>query len=182
MTLGQSLPQATEADTDAYAPALAAARDLETVQYVVTRAARELVRAAGATIVLRDGDQCFYADEDAIAPLWKGQRFPIRECVSGWAMLNRRSATVPDISTDERVPLDVYRPTFVRSIVMVPVGLDEPIGAIGAYWAVRRRDLGDVQVRTLERLADLAARAIARIGLEHAAWAPTFGLPQQRRR
>lgn len=182
MTLGQSLRQATEADTDDYAPALAAARDLETVQYVVTHAARDLVHAAGATIVLRDGDQCFYADEDAIAPLWKGQRFPIRECVSGWAMLNRRSATVPDISRDSRVPLDVYRPTFVRSLVMVPVGLDEPVGAIGAYWAVRRRDLGDLQVHRLERLADLAARAIAGIGLENAAWAPTFGLPQQRRR
>lgn len=182
MSVGQPLVQPTDLRADAYAAPLAGAKDLETVQNIVTNAARELVHAAGATIVLREGDQCFYADEDAIAPLWKGQRFPIRECVSGWAMLNRRSATVPDISRDERVPLDVYRPTFVRSLVMVPVGLDEPIGAIGAYWAVRRRDLGEAQVRQLERLAELAAEAIAEIGLDNAAWAPTFRLPQQRRR
>lgn len=182
MSVGQTLPQPADLGADAYAAALAGAKDLETVQNIVTHAARELVHAAGATIVLREGDQCFYADEDAIAPLWKGQRFPIRECVSGWAMLNRRSATVPDISRDQRVPLDVYRPTFVRSLVMVPVGLDEPIGAIGAYWAVRRRDLGEAQVRQLERLAELAAKAIAEIGLDNAAWAPTFRLPQQRRR
>ncbi len=44
---------------------------------VVRHAARELTGADGATFVLRDADKCFYADEDAIAPLWKGQRFPM---------------------------------------------------------------------------------------------------------
>lgn len=180
-TEGQTLPQPNEHQADDFAAALEAAKDLETVQNIVTHAVRKLVDAAGATIVFRDGEHCFYADEDSIAPLWKGQRFPIRECVSGWAMLNDRSATVPDIRRDERVPLDAYLPTFVRSLVMVPVGVDEPIAAIGAYWAVRRKDLGEYEVAKMERLARLAAEAIDRIGLENAVWAPTFRLPQARR-
>jgi hypothetical protein len=54
---------------------LSLARDIPTIQDIVRRAARQLTGADGATFVLRDGDRCYYADEDAIAPLWKGQRF-----------------------------------------------------------------------------------------------------------
>ncbi|KTC75307.1 sensor histidine kinase [Legionella birminghamensis] len=50
------------------------AKDLETIMFIVRRAARKLSGADGATFVLRDGQQCFYADEDAISPLWKGKR------------------------------------------------------------------------------------------------------------
>lgn len=42
-------------------------------------------------------------------------RFPgMSACISGWAMLHRRSAVVPDIYADSRIPADAYRPTFVR--------------------------------------------------------------------
>ena len=91
--------------------------------------------AQGATFVLREDDRCFYADEDAIAPLWKGQRFPIATCISGWAMLHDETAVVPDITVDERIPLEAYLPTFVRSLVMVPVGSPTPVAAIGAHWS-----------------------------------------------
>jgi GAF domain-containing protein len=164
----------TDAASTGRAAALAGAKDLATLQGIVTHTARDLVAADGATIVFRDGDYCFYADEDSIAPLWKGQRFPLRECVSGWAMLARRPAVVPDIWRDPRIPADVYRPTFVQSLVMVPIGEGEPVGAIGTYWADRRLDLGNQQVRVLEQLAAEAAHAIAAIGLENAPWAPNF--------
>src|SRR5262249_18720737 len=100
---------------------LSLAPTLASVQEVVPPAARELTAGDGATFVLREGDKCFYADENAIAPLWKGQRFPISACVSGWAMLNSRVAVVEDIYSDPRVPTNAYRPTFVKSLVMVPV-------------------------------------------------------------
>ena len=64
---------------------LSLARDIDTVTSVVRTAARELTGADGATFVLKDEDKCYYADEDAIAPLWKGQRFPLSACISGWA-------------------------------------------------------------------------------------------------
>src|SRR5579863_9642986 len=70
------------------------------VMAIVRRVARELTGADGASFVLRDGDKCFYADEDAIAPLWKGQRFPMSHCISGWVMLNRHCAIIPDIYKD----------------------------------------------------------------------------------
>src|SRR5215510_2104661 len=75
---------------------LSMARDVETVREIVRHAARRLVGSDGATFVLRDGDQCHYVDEDAIAPLWKGQRFPLSACISGWAMLHREAVVIPD--------------------------------------------------------------------------------------
>src|SRR5689334_23022439 len=88
---------------------LSLARNLETVMAIVRRAARELTGADGATFVLRDGDLCYYADEDAISPLWKGQRFPLDTCISGWAMLNRQPVLIEDIYADARIPHDAYR-------------------------------------------------------------------------
>src|SRR5258707_155851 len=68
---------------------LSMTRSLTEVMAIVRRAARDLSGADGATFVLRDGDQCYYADEDAISPLWKGQRFPMQACISGVAMMQR---------------------------------------------------------------------------------------------
>ena len=146
---------------------LSGARDLRRVTEVVRHAARRLTHADGVTFVLRDGDQCYYADEDAIAPLWKGRRFPAAACISGWVMQHRRSAAVRDIYQDERILQDAYRPTFVKSLVMVPVRADEPIAAIGAYWA--REHLATAgEVLILEALAEAAAGARQRPALGRA--------------
>jgi PAS domain S-box-containing protein len=141
---------------------LSLARDLNAVMAVVRLAARELTDADGATFVLRDGDKCFYAEENAIEPLWKGQRFPLDACVSGWAMLNRQAAVIEDIYTDARVPIDAYRPTFVRSMVMVPIRTREPLGAIGNYWAAQHRPSAE-ELSILQALADTTAVALENV-------------------
>jgi signal transduction histidine kinase len=143
---------------------LSLARDLETVQAIVRRAARELTGADGATFVLRDGDLCYYADENAIAPLWKGRRFPMTTCVSGWAMLNRTPAVIENIYSDPRVPAAAYRSTFVKSMVMVPIRTREPVGAIGNYWA-NRHLATEEEVKLLQALADSASIAMENVQL-----------------
>ncbi|MBS2027638.1 MAG: response regulator [Deltaproteobacteria bacterium] len=143
---------------------LSRARTLEDVQVIVRRGARALTGADGATFVLRDGEQCFYADEDAIAPLWKGLRFPMSSCISGWAMLNRQSAVIEDIYADARVPTEAYRPTFVKSLAMVPIRAQEPIGAIGNYWATHRKPT-EQEVKLLQALADSTSTALENVKL-----------------
>ncbi len=139
--------------------ALSFARDLNAIMEIVREAARSLTGADGATFVLRDGDKCHYADESAISPLWKGQRFPMSACISGWVMLNARSAVIPDIYRDPRIPTDAYRPTFVKSLAMVPIRREAPIGAIGNYWATLREPT-DEEVAILQSLADTTSVAI----------------------
>jgi len=135
---------------------LSLARNIETVMHIVRRTAREISGADGATFVLRDNEMCYYADEDAISPLWKGQRFPLHSCVSGWAMLHRESVVIENIYADDRIPIDAYRPTFVKSLVMVPIRSIDPIGAIGTYWA-HRHVPAEEDVIMLQSLADITA-------------------------
>lgn len=143
---------------------ISACRDLDSVMAHVRTAARELTGADGASFVLKDGDYCFYADEDAVSPLWKGQRFKQEVCVSGWVMKNRQIALIPDIFTDSRVPIDAYSPTFVRSLVMVPIRTNDPIGAIGAYWAKKRTATAE-EIQILQALADTTAVAMENLQL-----------------
>jgi len=147
---------------------LSHARNLAMVMQVVRRVARELTGADGATIVLlehgADGDYCHYADEDAIGPLWKGKRFPVESCISGWAMVNKRTVVIGDVLTDDRIPQDLYAPTFVRSLVMSPIQRNNPIGAIGTYWKDKREPT-PVEVWMLDALADITAVNIALVEL-----------------
>jgi hypothetical protein len=141
---------------------LSLADSVAKIQEIVRTSARRLTGADGATFVLRDGDKCFYADEDAISPLWKGQRFPLETCISGWAMLNRRAAVIEDIYADDRIPHDAYRVTFVKSLAMVPIRTVDPIGAIGNYWAERHQPTAQ-EVELLQALADSTAVAMENV-------------------
>ena len=138
---------------------LSLARDLPAIMDIVRRAARALVHADGATFILRDGERCYYVEEDAIAPLWKGQRFPMQACISGWAMLNRSPAIIEDIYADSRIPHEAYRPTFVKSLVMTPIRTVAPIGAIGVYWA-KPHLATKAETEILQALADSTSIAI----------------------
>ena len=143
---------------------LSLARNLETVTGVVRTTARKLTGADGAAFVLRENDLCYYADEDAISPLWKGQRFNMDTCISGWAMLNRQPVVIEDIYADDRIPHDAYRPTFVKSLAMVPIRTMEPIGAIGNYWATQRMPTA-AEVMLLQSLADITSVSIENVSI-----------------
>jgi diguanylate cyclase (GGDEF)-like protein len=145
---------------------LSLAREMPAVTAIVDAAALQLTGADGASFVLRQGDWSYHADEKAIAPLWKGQRFPINECISGWVMQHRQSATIPDIFADDRIPAEDYRPTFVRSLAMVPIRIHDPIGAIGIYWSQPHNPTLE-QVRLLQALANSTAVAIENIRINH---------------
>jgi signal transduction histidine kinase len=154
---------------------LAGAREPGRVMEIVRRAARELTGAQGVTFVLREGPLVRYADEDAISPLWKGQRFPVTACVSGWAMVHRQTVVIEDVYADPRVPIAAYAPTFVKGMAMVPVRVEDPVAAIGAYWEERHRATPR-EVSLLEALAGLASVALANAGL----WADLRGAVEAR--
>ncbi|MCJ2095300.1 GAF domain-containing protein [Methylobacterium sp. J-072] len=139
---------------------LAVARSLADIVSILRETARDIVGSDGIAVVLREGESCFYAAEDAIEPLWRGRRFPLTACISGWVMLNDETAVVPDIAFDHRVPIEAYRTKSIRSLVMVPIGSPEPIAALGAYWCASVIP-DDATVCRLETLAHQAATALA---------------------
>ncbi|MBN2046515.1 MAG: PAS domain S-box protein [Anaerolineaceae bacterium] len=140
------------------------ASNLDQIMATVRGYSRKLVGSDGSTFVLLEGDSCYYADEESISPLWKGQRFPVSECISGWVMKNHKPAVIEDIYQDSRIPIDSYRKTFVKSLVMVPIRANDPIGAIGNYWREQTQPT-EMDLQLMQTLADAAASAMENVRL-----------------
>ena len=138
---------------------LAVANSQAAVIETVRQTAREICQSDGITFILRDGEQCHYVEEDAIGPLWKGQKFPLSACISGWAMLNAQTAVIEDVFADPRIPYDAYLPTFVKSLIMTPVG-ERHIAAMGAYWKNVRR-FSDQEIATVESFAATVGKPLS---------------------
>ncbi|MET0375688.1 MAG: ATP-binding protein [Rhizorhabdus sp.] len=135
------------------------ARTLDKVIDILRSTARRIAGADGIAIVLPDNGQCHYLTEDAMSPLWAGLRFPQHSCISGMAMMQRQSIVIPDVMADPRVPHAAYEPTFVRSMVMVPIGSPESVAAIGAYWSATG-DPDPNAIALLEALSRAATTAL----------------------
>lgn len=119
--------------------AMGRAESFEDVVETLRVTARSLIGCDGIAIIRRDGDLCHYVEEDAIGTLWKGHKFPASACISGWAMIHRQ--------------------TVLKSVAMAPMRVENPIGAIGAYWS-RPYSPAEWEVDVLETLAGAAAIAI----------------------
>src|SRR5437879_13760648 len=89
---------------------------LEVVRQLLS-VAREVSGADGVTFVLRDGDQCAFADESAIATLWKGRRVPMATCLAGWVLLNATEVALGDIYADQRIYTVACSPAFLRRLM-----------------------------------------------------------------
>ena len=138
---------------------LGSARTLDKVVAILRQSARRIAGADGIAIILPEDGFCHYIAEDAMSPLWAGQRFPLQSCISGMAMQERRTIVIPEVMADPRVPHAAYAPTFVRSMVMVPIGTPEPVAAIGAYWS-ETGDPGTNAIALLQALSRAATTAL----------------------
>jgi two-component sensor histidine kinase len=147
---------------------LSNARSQDEIMAVVSQAVRALLQADGATLAIRDGDHIRFVADDAISPLWTDRRLPLNGCVAGWCMTHAEPVAVLDIYQDARIFTPLYRPDFVRSLAMAPVGLEKPIAALGAYWTeLREPQPGDVE--RLQAIADGTALAMTSLQQPHAA-------------
>jgi hypothetical protein len=88
---------------------------------------------------------------------------PSRPCGRGSASrCTNEAVAIADVFKDHRIPIAIYRPTFVKSLAMVPIGEGECSGAVGAYWAQRHHATG-TDLWALHTLAAAAAGALANI-------------------
>lgn len=121
--------------------------------------ARQVIGADGVTIVRREGDETVYVAEDAPMPFWEGRRFPITECLAGYAILRNQPIIIPEVRFADDVPQNAYLATFAASVAVFPVGLGDPVGAIGAYWR-EGRNIDDETIALLSALARAFGAAI----------------------
>jgi two-component sensor histidine kinase len=143
---------------------LAEAGSPDAILEIIRTSARRLIGSDGVALILTEGDECHYVEEDAVGPLWKGRKFKMTECISGWSMINKKTAVIPDVSIDDRIPHHLYMKTFVKSLVMTPVGGEHSLGALGGYWASTYQPT-DYEIETVETLARATAAALKNANL-----------------
>jgi PAS domain S-box-containing protein len=144
---------------------LAHARSLDEVADVVRSTARNVTGAEGITFSTCDGEHCNPIAEDAVTPLRAGQLFKLSEYISRQAMIHGEPVVIPDLYADRRVPQELYRPTFVKSMVMMPVRAGAKEAAIGAYWSEPGAP-DDRAVELLGMLGRYVGAAIRNVGLQ----------------
>lgn len=152
----------TEETLTSFSSSILQCTTLQSLTQQATQIARKLTGAEGATFILRDDDMCHYVDEDAISPLWKGKRFPMHICISGWAMLNKEAVIIENIYEDGRIAIDAYSPTFVKSLAMVPVNVIDPIAAIGVYWSSKTRPT-QMHMKMFKAFSEAVAQVLKKI-------------------
>jgi signal transduction histidine kinase len=138
------------------------ARDNDRVMATVLSVTRKITGAQGAVFIVYEGEQCFFADEDATQPLWKDLYFPIHQRIEGLALQNKQTLCVEDIYTDDRIKPEIYRSTFIRSLTVVPFDRASSTGAIGIYWPDIHRS-SDEEIAMLQSLAGIATAALENI-------------------
>ncbi len=69
-------------------------------------------------------------------------------------MENAQPVIIDNIYKDARIPQDAYRPTFVKSLAMVPIRRRSPIGAIGNYWAKHQNPSDELTIHARAEKAE----------------------------
>jgi signal transduction histidine kinase len=139
---------------------LARTREVREVAQRTCAAAKQLSAAEGSSFVLSEGEYVYYAEEESPQRLWRGRRFPTMECISGWAIRHNQAVAIPDIYADSRIPVEAYRPTFVKSLAVLPLGHESPVGSLCVYWA-REHAATEREMFLLDVLAEAASSALA---------------------
>jgi GAF domain-containing protein len=157
-------PEYLPADIDQVRARLRLASDKEAILEMVRSNGRQICKSDGITFVFKKDEHCFYAEEDAIGPLWKGQTLPCDHCISGWAMRTGEVAVVEDVFSDPRILPEIHAPTFVRSLIMAPVG-GQNFAAMGAYWKDQRHFTA-MEIATVKIFSTVVGAALEEL-LDH---------------
>jgi PAS domain S-box-containing protein len=143
---------------------LGGSRELADALEILRTTGRRLTGADGIAVLLREGDGVSCAEEAAIGPLWKGQRFPAHESLAGSCIAQGELLVIRDVRADPRIDRATFEPTFVRSLALAPIRPEAPLGAIGAYWATEHEATSD-ELEILRALAGSMSVAMATIAI-----------------
>ena len=141
------------------------ARDLTDVWNVIHKSVQHLTGADTATFNLRKEILHDHANARTIN-LLKAKGFPIDSYITKQVINRPEPVIIDDIQSDEQVPSAIRRSSPFRSLIMVPVRQDHPIGTIGAYWSEHFSQLSEM-VGALQFLGELASFAVGQIERQH---------------
>ncbi len=101
---------------------------------IILRAAQKLTNSDGVIFVVNENNFCNYIAENSGEHILRGKKIPIESSICGWALLNKKSVVIDDINEDKTVKQNEYKNTSIKSLIILPIGIDLPKKAIAMYW------------------------------------------------
>ena len=140
--------------------AICGASALEELMASTLDGARRLTGADGATLIWQTDGGCWCLDDDTESPRQERRARP-GDAVAAWLTRARMPAIIADIANDAISLRDSCLLPSARSLVIVPIRTQEPIGTLVAWWR-NARTLPATHALMLELLAESARLGIVR--------------------
>jgi diguanylate cyclase (GGDEF)-like protein/PAS domain S-box-containing protein len=143
--------------------AAASSVDLEHVMQVIVEKAMALTRAEGAMISLIEGEELITRAADGIAERFRGNRRPLSQSVSRFAIAGRGPLLIEHAENDPRLNAQIRSVMGDRSHICVPLFAGErPVGTLSVMSTSEVERLGEEDRQTLELLAGVLAEGVSR--------------------
>jgi TonB family protein len=132
---------------------------LDAMLQQVVEAAQMVTRADGAAIAIRRGDLviCQARAGDMAPDL--GTKLDTESGISGQCLRTGWALHCDDTNNDVRVDAEVCRRLRLRSLAVVPVGREPPVGGVLETFSALPDAFGATQMKLLEELAELVVAA-----------------------
>ena len=141
----------------------AASGDLEHVMQVIVDRAQALTRAEGAMIHLIEGDDVHTRAASGIGLRFLGNRRPLSQSVSRFAIAAREPLLIEHAEDDDRLNPKIRAVMGDRSHICVPLFAgDEPVGALSVMSTSEEERLNEEDRQTLELLAGVLSEGVSR--------------------
>jgi PAS domain S-box-containing protein/diguanylate cyclase (GGDEF)-like protein len=134
--------------------------NLDRVMQLICERTQELTGAAGATILLVDGDDFVHAAATGHLREFEGSRVPLRTSLTGWVYVHGQPVICGDTQLDDRVHA-LAQDRGIRSMVVVPLRRGDDTPAMLAVTSREPGAFGEAELRTLELLVVPLAAAMS---------------------
>ncbi|WP_101698244.1 HD domain-containing phosphohydrolase [Clostridium minihomine] len=141
---------------------LSATHDLPGVMKLVCHSACTLTGCRRAAFLLLGGESCHCATDQSVPVLCRRMCSSIDTLVGELVLKERQPILISNMENDSRIPSKLSKNTFLKSLAMLPIRPQDPIGIIGCYWTEPHSPTRE-QMRVLQALADTAAISIDNI-------------------
>jgi diguanylate cyclase (GGDEF)-like protein/PAS domain S-box-containing protein len=143
--------------------AAASSVDLEHVMRVIVEKAMALTRAQGAMISLIEDDVLVTRAAGGIAARFQGNRRPLSQSVSRFAIRDRAPLLIEHAEDDPRLNAQIRSVMGDRSHICVPLFAgEEAVGTLSVMSTSEEERLGEEDRQTLELLTGVLAEGISR--------------------
>ncbi|MBU1172480.1 MAG: PAS domain S-box protein [Proteobacteria bacterium] len=141
---------------------LSTVRSIGPIMDIVRSAAQELLQSDRATFVLKEGARYHYKQPDDMEQPIREKCLPMQQCISDWAIRRKERLIIEDVTLEKNIPDGLNRPVNVTSLIIIPIRIKDPVGAIGVYWIkLHKPTREDLQI--LQALVDSTSVAMERV-------------------